>query len=458
MASRCLLSPFRTDSDSVADWYLRGRCCTATPSAGRGDEQVLIANFSQSASVTQQPARPLVTRATVERLEDQIYELYERTKLSEVGLKIRFFLASAIEEIFRPFFPSAICKPFGSSVNGFGRRGCDLDVDIQLYNEPYLDVHATKSNGQFFYCCKQKPKESRHFVQNTLSTIGDVLNEFMPCYGDVQKILRARVPIIKFNHGIFGLSCDMTVENKSGYKAAKALWNVCQLHPSIGPMLFFIRHWAKEVGITHETPGIWLTNFQIICLLIFFLQRHSPSLLPSLDRLEKRMTLPPSSPSPEVFQLIQEFFYFYAHQVDYRKYGLDLNTGTLVEKKDSSLLYIRNPYESGHNITRNLSSDEWLNTLLSMDTALRLCEKADAMCRRRGSRNGDWGLLTLCNPVFYQERKKPSIASAAEEVAQSFSVEDVLSPDATETATAVPTNASSRIAASMNNLQKANLC
>ncbi|VDP08124.1 unnamed protein product [Soboliphyme baturini] len=73
MASRYLPPPFRTGSDSVVDSNLRrcsvglrqpSLCCHAP--ASEGNEQVLIADFSQSVSVPQQLARPLVTRATTE--------------------------------------------------------------------------------------------------------------------------------------------------------------------------------------------------------------------------------------------------------------------------------------------------------------------------------------------------------------------------------------------------------
>lgn len=35
-------------------------------------------------------------------------------------------------------FPYSDMLPFGSTVNGFGKRGCDLDIAIRLYPEKVI--------------------------------------------------------------------------------------------------------------------------------------------------------------------------------------------------------------------------------------------------------------------------------------------------------------------------------
>lgn len=52
------------------------------------------------------------------------------------------------------------------------------------------------------------------------------------------------------------------------------------------PLVFTIRQWAAEVGLTNPSPGRWITNFSLTLLVIFYLQRAK--VLPSLDSLRQK--------------------------------------------------------------------------------------------------------------------------------------------------------------------------
>jgi poly(A) RNA polymerase len=59
--------------------------------------------------------------------------LYEKQCLSELDIRLRYFLCSEIEAVVRKLYPYAVAQPFGSSVNGFGRFNCDLDIVLDLW-------------------------------------------------------------------------------------------------------------------------------------------------------------------------------------------------------------------------------------------------------------------------------------------------------------------------------------
>lgn len=59
-------------------------------------------------------------------------KLYDYTKLSDVGVRLRFLVARQIESALTGLFPQVVALPFGSSVNGYGKMGCDLDVVLRL--------------------------------------------------------------------------------------------------------------------------------------------------------------------------------------------------------------------------------------------------------------------------------------------------------------------------------------
>lgn len=63
---------------------------------------------------------------------DQISLLYSATKLDDLGVRLRYITAHQVEATVSGLFPRAKVHLFGSSVNGFGRQGCDLDLVLQL--------------------------------------------------------------------------------------------------------------------------------------------------------------------------------------------------------------------------------------------------------------------------------------------------------------------------------------
>lgn len=55
----------------------------------------------------------------------------------------------------------------------------------------------------------------------------------------------------------------------------------------VRPLVFTILKWAKHNGLTHESPGRWVTNFSLILMVVFFLQTRPKPLLPSMKQLQK---------------------------------------------------------------------------------------------------------------------------------------------------------------------------
>lgn len=66
--------------------------------------------------------------------------LHNLTKLSEVGTRLRFLTAKQVEEALTGMFPEANAMPFGSSVNGCGKMGCDLDLVLRFKKEKQVNL------------------------------------------------------------------------------------------------------------------------------------------------------------------------------------------------------------------------------------------------------------------------------------------------------------------------------
>lgn len=66
------------------------------------------------------------------QIDQQITSLTDAYQLTEENSRLRFLVCSLLKDIAAAYFPECTIKPFGSSVNGFGKLGCDLDMFLDL--------------------------------------------------------------------------------------------------------------------------------------------------------------------------------------------------------------------------------------------------------------------------------------------------------------------------------------
>lgn len=67
-----------------------------------------------------------------QQIDQQITSLTEAYQLTEENSRLRFLVCSLLKDIAAAYFPECTIRPFGSSVNGFGKLGCDLDMFLDL--------------------------------------------------------------------------------------------------------------------------------------------------------------------------------------------------------------------------------------------------------------------------------------------------------------------------------------
>uniref|UniRef100_A0A8C9EVN1 Mitochondrial poly(A) polymerase n=1 Tax=Pavo cristatus TaxID=9049 RepID=A0A8C9EVN1_PAVCR len=294
-------------------------------------------------------------------ISSQMYILLNEYQLTEENIKLRYLACSLVRDFARAYFPDSTVKPFGSSVNTFGKLGCDVDMFLDFRD---IQTHATKmKKGPFEveYQMKRLPSE-RLATQKILSIIGDCLDNFGPGYSSVQKILNARCPLVKFSHQPTGFQCDLSVSNSIAIRCSELLYIYGCLDPRVRALVFSLRCWARVHGLTNSVPGAWITNFSLTMMIMFFLQRRSPPIIPTLDQLKeladekdkhviggydcsKRAGFVSDKPST-----LENFAFKVA--------STNPNSGKEVNKPESSPLYIWNPFEQDLNISKNVNQPQ----------------------------------------------------------------------------------------------------
>lgn len=186
----------------------------------------------------------------------------------------------------------------------------------------------------------------------------------------------------------------------------------------VRPLTFCVRRWAQACGLTNPSPGRWISNFSLTCLVIFFLQQSKQPVLPAINTLIKS-ALPEdkrliedginctfarnfqnigfhSNNTSKVSELLLQFFEFYS-QFDFQNKAISLNEGRAVSKPDHSALYIVNPLERLLNVSKNVSMEECERLRIEVRNAAWVLESEVENQQQIESDRAQepWGLLNL---------------------------------------------------------------
>ncbi|XP_078185878.1 poly(A) RNA polymerase, mitochondrial isoform X4 [Callithrix jacchus] len=319
-----------------------------------------------------------------ENIDDQLNTLLKEFQLTEENTKLRYLTCSLIEDIAAAYFPDCIVRPFGSSVNTFGKLGCDLDMFLDLNETRSLSTHKTSGNFLMEFQVKNVPSE-RIATQKILSVIGECLDNFSPGCVGVQKILNARCPLVRFSHQASGLQCDLTTNNRIALTSSELLYIYGALDSRVRALVFTVRCWARAHSLTSSIPGAWITNFSLTMMVIFFLQRRSPPILPTLDSLQTLAEL-----------LLKEFFEYFGNFA-FNKNSINIRQGREQNKPDSSPLYIQNPFETSLNISKNVNQSQ-LQKFVDLAQESTWILQQEHLDGPSISGNQPWGLVALLLP------------------------------------------------------------
>ncbi|XP_072268770.1 poly(A) RNA polymerase, mitochondrial [Pyxicephalus adspersus] len=354
------------------------------------------------------PATLLHKLCNAKDIEHQANIILQECQLTEESIRIRYLVSSLVSDIATAYFPKATLHPYGSSVNSFGKMGCDLDLFLNLES---IKDGTGKDAGSFVteYWMRQV-SSSRVVQQKILSVIGECIDNFGPGCTDVQKILSARCPLVRFQHQSTGLHCDLTADNKIALRSSELLYIYGNIDSRVRPLVFTVRYWAHVHGITSAVPGHWITNFSLTAMVLFFLQKRNPPVIPTLDQLKNLAgkkdkciikdndctfvgdlkKIKPSQNTEPLDILLLEFLEFYG-SFDFSKNCIDIRKGVEKNKPESSPLYIQNPFEQSLNISKNVNKSQ-------LERFVHVVQESSWTLQEQGApslENRTWGLASI---------------------------------------------------------------
>ncbi|KAF7245836.1 Poly(A) RNA polymerase, mitochondrial [Varanus komodoensis] len=358
---------------------------------------------------------------SADSVSGQLHMLTENYQLTEENTKLRFLACSLIQDIAGVYFPGCTVKPFGSSVNTFGKLGCDLDMFLDMDECRKSIIKRKTGPFKIEYQTKRVPSQ-RIATQRILYVIGEFIDNFGPGCVNVQKILNARCPLVRFAHQPSGLQCDLTANNRIAMRSSELLYIYGNLDPRVKALVFGVRCWARAHNITSSIPGSWITNFSLTMMVLFFLQKRNPPIVPTLDQLkaladteDKHVIegfdctfvsdlnkIKPTRNTETLDDLLADLFEFFGNFA-FNKYSLNIRKGKEQNKPEASSLHIQNPFEQNLNISKNVNVKQ-------LEKFVALARESAWLLQQAGkdpssSHSQPWGLAALLSSSVTNARR-----------------------------------------------------
>ena len=137
--------------------------------------------------------------SAISDINGQMKKLRSLCELEDNDINQREKIREFIENILKELYPDCTAHLFGSSVNGLGFKGSDIDVYVGSENIKDIDTNI-----------QRQLKMGRQILDKLQNCQNSDMNEL---YG-VEGILSATVPIIKFVHSKSGIECDLSFSNR----------------------------------------------------------------------------------------------------------------------------------------------------------------------------------------------------------------------------------------------------
>lgn len=181
------------------------------------------------------------------------------TQIREHGAEsaVRSAVCEALADCLRRVWPEARVVPFGSAVNGFGGRGSDLDVVIEV------DSAAAKDAPAFLAQAAQLAAGAGFEV--------------------VELVISARVPVLKLRDKASGLCVDAALNNRNAIRNT-ALLRAYSRYAQLRWLGHAVKLWAKRRGVALATNST-LTAYAWVVLAVFYMQQSGA--VPNLQEDEE---------------------------------------------------------------------------------------------------------------------------------------------------------------------------
>ncbi|XP_066929045.1 speckle targeted PIP5K1A-regulated poly(A) polymerase-like [Clytia hemisphaerica] len=289
-------------------------------------------------------------------LMDQMSRFKEGFGLSQGDMEVRMLICQLLQSVLEEAYPNCQVKLFGSSANGLGCKGCDLDITV-LSGESDDNLEQSTS---------------------ILKEMREILERFAPGFKNIFLVeSQKNCSIIKMYHTDSELNVDLSLNNRLAIFNTELLKAyICQ-DDTVQSFFFTVRAWAKMNNLIGRNAA-QMTNYALMLMMIHFLQQHDPPYLLCLqDRHGNKLTKDMIGPWDCWFAkertavksciedqglLLLRFFKFAHEQLSSPKI-IAIHTLKPLQKYQlhpeltRTVFITQDPFKLSHNVTQNITED-----------------------------------------------------------------------------------------------------
>ncbi|XP_060558381.1 speckle targeted PIP5K1A-regulated poly(A) polymerase-like [Ruditapes philippinarum] len=234
----------------------------------------------------------------VKGVQNQLEWLCQNLQVTAEEAQTKFQLCEKLQTCLGKFFPGCTVNQFGSSVNGFGLSGCDMDIflDLSTMHSKTWEQEPIKlpfvRDFRFL-----KDKEWGPLVPSDLDKMGmtdqcklisRILMDHLEGILDVQVIPSSRCPLVRFKYTNCDVKCDLSVNNKLALQNTKLLYLFSVLNSRVRLLVYAIRYWGKVKGLAgNQKASTKLSNYALTLMVLNYLQNLDPPVLPTIEKLSQ---------------------------------------------------------------------------------------------------------------------------------------------------------------------------
>ncbi|XP_054714915.1 speckle targeted PIP5K1A-regulated poly(A) polymerase-like [Uloborus diversus] len=220
-------------------------------------------------------------------LSEQMAMFSDLASLTDGDYTERFEIAALIKRRLRFYFPNCEVLLFGSTVNGLGFKGCDLDLLFLSY--PQYSNTPDDPEEKVSLKVRLKDINLRLISKETLLKLDETsllqfIKQELFRVREIRKLIYipAKHPILNFNAGESSITCDLSASNRLVFYNSALLNFFLKIDRRVKLLAMCLRFWAKKLNFIKKGE---FTSYAFTLMIIFFLQNVQPPILPSVKQL-----------------------------------------------------------------------------------------------------------------------------------------------------------------------------
>ncbi|XP_078656960.1 terminal uridylyltransferase 7-like isoform X4 [Branchiostoma floridae x Branchiostoma belcheri] len=286
--------------------------------------------------------------------------VYETCHPPPTEYSYRDMILKDLESFIRQEFSGSHLCLFGSSMNGFGFKGSDLDICMTL------EGHETSDDLDCI---------------DIIERLAKLLKKHLDLY-NILPITTAKVPIVKFVHRPSKLEGDISLYNILAQYNTRMLNMYAAMDERVRILGYTVKRFAKICEIGDASRGS-LSSYAYILMLLYFLQQRKPPIIPVLQELhdgqpkpEKMVdgwnawfyddlkSLPKKWPhlgenKETVGELWIGLLRFYTEEFNFREHVICIRQSAILTRFEkmwtSKCIAIEDPFDLNHNLGAGVS-------------------------------------------------------------------------------------------------------